>query len=46
MLVGIWGLTGAGYFWPGRVMLFGGLHVAKPAWVTWANPPLDDPDEV
>ena len=35
MLVGIWGLTGANYFWPGWVMLFGGLDLAKRAWATW-----------
>jgi hypothetical protein len=42
--VGIWALTGAAYFWPGWVMLFGGIDIARRAYTLYANPPPDDPD--
>lgn len=37
--VGIWVLTGANYFWPGWVILFGGIDIARRAYTTFANPP-------
>ena len=47
--VGIWALTGAAYFWPGWVILFGGVDIARRAYTTYANPPdppeLDELDE-
>lgn len=42
VVIGIWGLTGAGYFWPGWVMLFGGVDLARRAWTTWAQPGPDN----
>lgn len=43
--VGIWALTGAAYFWPGWVILFGGIDIARRAYTTFADPP-DEPDEL
>ena len=45
VLIGIWALVGGGYFWPAWVMLFGGVDLARRAYVTYVNPP-DDPDEL
>jgi hypothetical protein len=44
-LVGIWALTGAGYFWPGWVMLFIGIDIARRAYMTFVHPPAE-PDEL
>ncbi len=43
--VGIWALTGAMYFWPGWVILFGGIDIARRAYTTFADPP-DEPEEL
>lgn len=43
--LGIWSLTGAGYFWPGWVLLFGGIDIARRAYTTFANPP-EEPEEL
>lgn len=42
--VGIWALIGGGYFWPGWVLLFGGVDIARRAYTTFVNPPPEPED--
>jgi len=45
IILGIWALTGAGYFWPGWVILFGSVDLIRRAYLTFVNPP-NEPDEL
>jgi len=44
MLVGIWALTGAGYFWPAWVMLAWGVGLALNFWDVYHRHPITDAD--
>ena len=42
-LVGIWAVTGAGFFWPAFPLLAWGIGVVMNAWdVYWRQPPSED----
>jgi len=45
MLVVIWAMTGAGYFWPGFVLAGWGVGVLLHAWNIWFQRPVT-PEEV
>lgn len=44
MLVGIWAVTGFGYFWPVWVLLGWGVGVALNAWDVFFRRPITDAD--
>jgi hypothetical protein len=41
-LIGIWAATGAGYFWPGWVLLGWGIGLAMHAWTTFGVKPITE----
>ena len=43
-LVGVWALTGAGYFWPGWVLLGWGVLLSLDAWKVFYQRPVTDAD--
>jgi hypothetical protein len=44
MLVGIWAITGAGYFWPAWVMLGWGVGLILNAWDVFFRRPITEAD--
>jgi 2TM domain len=44
MLVGIWAISGAGYFWPAWVMLGWGVGLALNAWDVFFRRPVTEAD--
>lgn len=44
MLVGIWAISGAGYFWPAWVMLGWGVGLALNAWDVFFRRPITEAD--
>ena len=44
MLVGIWAITGAGYFWPAWVMLGWGVGIALNVWDVFFRRPITEAD--
>lgn len=43
-LVGIWALSGAGFFWPAFVLAGWGLGLATQAWDAYGRKPVTDAD--
>ncbi|GAA1654519.1 hypothetical protein GCM10009733_059850 [Nonomuraea maheshkhaliensis] len=43
-LVGVWALTGFGYFWPGWVIGGWGVLLVLAAWNTYADRPISEAD--
>lgn len=43
-LVGVWALTGAGYFWPAWVMAGWGIGVVMHAWTAFGQKPITEAD--
>ena len=43
-LVGVWWVTGAGYFWPGWVMAGWGVLLILDAWDTYVRRPITNED--
>jgi hypothetical protein len=41
-LIGIWAVTGGGYFWPGWVLFAWGIGLAFHAWNTFGQKPITD----
>lgn len=44
VLVVVWGLTGAGYFWPGWIMGVWGAGLVLQAWITYRRQPISEAD--
>jgi hypothetical protein len=44
MLVGVWALTGGGYFWPAWVMGFWGIGVIMNIWDVYFRRPVTEHD--
>ena len=44
MLIGIWAVTGAGYFWPVWVLLGWGVGVVLNAWDVYFRRPITEAD--
>jgi hypothetical protein len=44
MLIGIWAITGAGYFWPAWVLLGWGIGLAFNAWDVFFRRPITEAD--
>jgi hypothetical protein len=44
MLVGIWAITGAGYFWPAWVLLAWGVGLVLNTWDVFFRRPVTDAD--
>lgn len=44
MLVGIWAITGAGYFWPAWVLLGWGVGLALNVWDVFFRHPITEAD--
>lgn len=44
MLVGIWFLSGKGYFWPAWVMVCWGVGLAFNAWIAYFQRPISESD--
>ena len=44
MLIAIWALTGAGYFWPGWVLLGMGVGLVLHAWNVFFRRPITEAD--
>lgn len=44
VLVGIWAITGAGYFWPIWVVGFWGIGLVLHAWQTFGQKPISEED--
>jgi hypothetical protein len=44
MLVGIWAITGAGYFWPAWVLLGWGVGLVLNAWDVFFRRPVTEAD--
>ena len=44
MLIGIWAITGAGYFWPAWVLLAWGVGLALNAWDVFFRRPITEAD--
>jgi hypothetical protein len=44
MLVGIWAISGGGYFWPAWVMLGWGVGLALNAWDVYFRRPITEAD--
>jgi hypothetical protein len=44
MLIGIWAITGAGYFWPAWVLLGWGVGLALNAWDVYFRREITDAD--
>jgi hypothetical protein len=44
MLVGVWALTGGGYFWPAWVMGFWGIGVVMNIWDVYFRRPVTEHD--
>jgi hypothetical protein len=42
--IGIWAMTGAGYFWPAWVLGCWGIGLALHAWETFLDRPITDKD--
>jgi len=42
MLIGIWAISGAGYFWPAWVLLGWGVGLALNAWDVFFRRPITD----
>jgi len=43
-LIGIWAITGGGYFWPGWVLFGWGIGLVFHAWNTFGQKPITDED--
>ena len=43
-LIGIWAVTGGGYFWPGWVLFAWGIGLVLHAWTTFFERPIDEAD--
>ena len=43
-LIGLWAVTGAGYFWPGWVLLGWGVLLSLDAWKVFYQRPVTDAD--
>lgn len=43
-LIGIWAITGGGYFWPGWVLFGWGIRLVFHAWNTFGQKPITDED--
>jgi 2TM domain len=43
-LIGIWAVTGGGYFWPGWVLFGWGIGLVMHAWVTFVERPVSESD--
>ena len=43
-LIGVWAVTGAGYFWPGWVLLGWGVLLSLDAWKVFYQRPVTDAD--
>lgn len=43
-LVGVWAMTGAGYFWPAWVMAGWGIGVVMHAWTVFGQKPITEAD--
>ena len=43
-LIGIWAITGAGYFWPAWVLGSWGIGLALHVWETFLRRPITDAD--
>jgi uncharacterized membrane protein YecN with MAPEG domain len=43
-LVGVWAVTGAGYFWPAWVMAAWGIGVVMHAWTVFGQKPITEAD--
>jgi 2TM domain-containing protein len=43
-LVGIWYVTGHGYFWPGWILGFWGAGLLVHAWDVWGRRPISEED--
>jgi hypothetical protein len=43
-LIGVWALSGAGYFWPIWVILGWGIGLAGHAWATYGRKPITEAD--
>ena len=44
MLIGIWAITGAGYFWPAWVLLGWGIGLVLNIWDVYFRRPVTDDD--
>jgi hypothetical protein len=44
MLIGIWAITGAGYFWPAWVLLAWGVGLVLNTWDVFFRRPVTDAD--
>lgn len=44
MLIGIWAITGAGYFWPAWVLLGWGVGLVLNAWDVFFRRPITEAD--
>jgi fatty acid desaturase len=44
MLIGIWAISGAGYFWPAWVLLGWGVGLALNAWDVFFRRPITEAD--
>jgi hypothetical protein len=44
MIVGVWAITGAGYFWPAWVLLGWGVGLALNVWDVFFRHPITDSD--
>jgi 2TM domain len=44
MLIGLWAITGAGYFWPAWVLLGWGVGLVLNAWDVFFRRPITDAD--
>ncbi len=43
-LIGVWAVTGAGYFWPGWVLAAWGVFLALDAWNVYYRRPITEAD--
>lgn len=43
-LIGIWAVSGAGYFWPFWVLLGWGIGIAFQAWEVYSRKPITEAD--
>jgi hypothetical protein len=43
-LIGIWAMTGAGYFWPAWVLAGWGIGVVMHAWAAFGQKPITEDD--
>jgi 2TM domain len=43
-LIGVWAITGAGYFWPGWVLAGWGVGLVANAWDVYGRKPISEAD--